>query len=181
MHENVRYLLAIVALLIERGIDSIWVTTGYLTVRSPTSIRNGKQHRERYRIKGEPERRFLRFKSEKVSQSDGFLGIFVQGNFILPLLQFETTFFAGCFEEGRWENAKKNREWIMRDDSFVVEAFVAMWKMLKKIMETINGLKKVFNFCLSTQTNGRREKAPPNFRGGVLRSGVHWVCRKNPP
>lgn len=35
----------------------------------------------------------------------------------------------------------------MKDDSFVVEAFVAMWKMLNKITKTINGLKKVFNFC----------------------------------
>lgn len=48
----------------------------------------------------------------------------------------------------------------MRDDSFVVETFVAMLekKMLQKIMETINGLKKVFNFSLHFQTNGRKKQ-----------------------
>lgn len=69
--------------------------------------------------------------------------------------------------DGRWENAKKNAEWIMKDDSFVVEAFV---KNAGKNYRNHKWIKKKFQFLCCTQTYEKsREKSSS-------RKFLRWSC-----
>lgn len=112
-----------------------------------------KKHRERYRNQG---------KSKKLGFNFLLEWIFRYFCVHKTSLRFFFTTFSGFRDEKlflreetlrtRWENAKKNKKWIMKDDSFVVEAFV---KNVGKNYRNHKWIKKKFSIFSPVRQVGK--------------------------